>query len=77
MLCTVFILIMIKVIEKDKCFGVIEDGKELVPFVHYTKESAIDEWVYFEKLNITEGQFLNHIRTVEEIDTIASELNGA
>lgn len=77
MLCTVFILIMIKVIEKDKCFGIIEDGKELVPFVHYTKESAIDEWVYFEKLNITEGQFLNHIRTVEEIDTIASELNGA
>jgi len=68
---------MIKVIEKDKCFGIIEDGKELVPFVHYTKESAIDEWVYFEKLNITEGQFLNHIRTVEEIDTIASELNGA
>lgn len=77
MLCTVFILIMIKVEEKDKCFGIIENGKEVVPFVHYSKESAIDEWVYFEKLNITERQFLNHIRTEEEIDRIAAELNGA
>jgi hypothetical protein len=77
MLCTVFILIMVRVEEKDKCFGIIEDGKEVVPFVHYSRESAIEEWVYFEKLNLTERQFLDHIRTIDEIDRIASELNGA
>lgn len=77
MLCTVFILIMIKVVEKDKCFGILEDGKEVVPFVHYSKESAIEEWTYFEKLNVTERQFLYHTRTLDEIDRISSELNGA
>ncbi|HEX9826275.1 MAG TPA: hypothetical protein VGA80_06720 [Flavobacteriaceae bacterium] len=68
---------MVRVEEKDKCFGIIEDGKEVVPFVHYSRESAIEEWVYFEKLNLTERQFLDHIRTIDEIDRIASELNGA
>lgn len=67
---------MIKVEERDKCFGIIENGIEVVPFVHYSKESAIGEWVLFEKLNATESQFLDHIRTIEEIDKIASELNG-
>lgn len=28
---------MIKVEEKDKCFGIIEDDKEVVPFVHYSQ----------------------------------------
>lgn len=68
---------MVKVIEKEKCFGILENGVEVVPFVHYNKKSAIDEWAYFEKLNITERQFLDHIRTEEEINKIISNLNGA
>jgi hypothetical protein len=65
---------MIKVVERSRCFGIVEDGREVVPFVHYSKESAIEEWVYFEKLNITERQFIDRIRTIEEIDKIAHEL---
>lgn len=69
-------LIKIKVEKKDNYFGIICDGKEIVPFEHDSKESAIQEWVLFEKINATEGQFLDHIRSIEEIDIIASELNN-
>lgn len=68
---------MIKIVKKDKGFGIMEGRKEVVPFVHYSKESAIEEWIYFEKLNITEKQFLNRVRTIEEINSIASDLNIA
>lgn len=67
---------MIKVVKKDKGFDIMEGEKEVVPFVHYSKESAIEEWVYFEKFNITKKQFLNHVRTIEEINSIVSDLNS-
>jgi len=68
---------MVKVVENNGCFGIIDNDIESVPFVHYSKESAIEEWVYFEKLNITEEQFLDHVRTQEEIDNIETELGLA
>jgi len=67
---------MIKVIEKDKCFGIIENGKEVVPFLHPTKENAIEEWVYFQKSNV-KRQFLNYKRTIEEIDEITFYLTNS
>jgi len=65
---------MVKLVEKGGCFGIIDNDIESVPFVHYSKEIAIEEWVYFEKLNITERQFLDHVRTQDEIDNIEAEL---
>jgi len=60
----------------NKRFGIMQDGKEVVPCVHDSKESAIEEWVCFERLNTTGRQFLEHKRTLEEIDSIASYLNS-
>jgi hypothetical protein len=65
---------MVEVVLKNNYFGVIEDGVEVVPFVHYTKKSAIDEWVLFQKLNTIERQFLNSVISVEDIEKIEHSL---
>jgi hypothetical protein len=66
---------MIKVIEKNNKYGILENDIEVVPCCHPTKESALGEWTYFEKLNVTGRKpFLDHVKTIEEIDKIASEL---
>ena len=52
-------------------FGIMENGEEVVPFIHNSKESAIEELVYFEKLNQLKMRFLDHVRTIEEIGKIS------
>lgn len=66
---------MIIVVKLGGYFGIMENGEEVVPFIHNSKESAIEEWVYFEKLNLLEMRFLDHVRTIEEIEKISCELN--
>lgn len=67
---------MITVEKRGNYFGIIENGEEVVPFIHNSKESAIEEWVYFEKLNLFEMRFLDHVRTIEEIEKISCGLNN-
>jgi hypothetical protein len=68
----------IEVVLKNGKYGIIEDGIEIVPFVHHTDKEAIEEWACFEKINtMTEPhlRFLNHITSFEKINEIVDSYN--
>lgn len=65
---------MINIHLEEGYYGMKENGITTVPFVHLTKESAIEEWEYHERLNTDESQFLDHKRTNEEITEIVNRL---
>ena len=60
---------MIKVNCKDGKYGIIDNGRQVVPICHDNKSGAIQEWLFFECLN-TKQKFLEHVRTEEEISNI-------
>jgi len=64
---------MIKLYTKNGLYGIEENGNDNVPFVYEKKEDAIDEWKYFEIINITEN-FLQKKRAIDEIINIEIEL---
>ena len=64
---------MIKLYKKNGFYGIEQDGNDNVPFIYKNKIDAIDEWKYFEIINITEN-FLNKKRTINEIIKIENEL---
>jgi hypothetical protein len=67
----------VEIATKDGKYGILDDGKESVPYCHPTKDSAIEEWGYFERLNTSEEphrRFLNHVTPVEVIEEIINKL---
>ena len=66
---------MIKVFKKNGLYGIQENGNDIVPFVYENKEGAIDEWKYFEIINISEN-FLLKKRSINEIIDIEIELRN-
>ena len=64
---------MIKLYQKEGFYGIDQDGDLNVPFIYENKVDAIDEWKYFEIINITEN-FLSKRRTIDEIINIENEL---
>lgn len=54
-------------------YGIKEKGVLVVPLSYKEPIGAIEEWEYFEKLNI-EKQFLTHKRTIDEISEIKNIL---
>lgn len=63
----------IYIVGKNNFFGIKEDDKIVVPIQHLTVSEAVDEWEYFEKLNIKE-YFMPRIRTIDEIEKIGKAL---
>lgn len=62
---------------KVNLFGISENGVEVVPVIHYTKEHAIEEWAYFERLNSAcakHRQFLPKVKRIEDINEIVKQL---
>jgi hypothetical protein len=62
---------------KVNLFGIFENGIEVVPTIHYTKEHAIEEWVYFERLNFERKphkRFLPKVKNYIEIAKIKKQL---
>ena len=58
-------------------YGILDNNKLVVPIVHFSKESAIEEWAYFENLNInSNNKFLSSKRSKVEICEIVFELNN-
>ena len=66
---------MIKLFKKNGLYGIQENGNDIVPFVYENKEGAIDEWKYFEIINISEN-FLLKKRSINEIIDIEIELRN-
>lgn len=66
---------MIKLFKKNGLYGIEEDGNDIVPFVYENKEGAIDEWKYFEIINISEN-FLPKKRSIDEIIDIEISLRN-
>ena len=66
---------MIKLFKKNGLYGIQENGNDIVPFVYENKEGAIDEWKYFEIINISEN-FLPKKRSINEIIDIEIELRN-
>ncbi len=66
---------MLKLFKKNGLYGIEENGNENVPFVYEDKEGAIDEWKYFEIINISEN-FLPRKRSIEQIIDIEIELKN-
>lgn len=58
---------------KDGLFGVIEDGKEVVPFSHKEAYDAVMEWDYFERANIGK-RFLGYVLKGHDIGFISDKL---
>ena len=62
---------------KINLFGISENGVEVVPTTHYIKEHAIEEWVYFERLNYESEphkRFLPKVKNYIEITKIKKQL---
>ena len=66
---------MIKIFKKNGLYGIQENGNDIVPFVYENKEGAIDEWKYFEIINISEN-FLPKKRSINEIIDIEIQLRN-
>lgn len=66
---------MLKLFKKNGLYGIEENGNDNVPFVYENKEDAIDEWKYFEIINISEN-FLPKKRTIKEIIEIEIALKN-
>ena len=66
---------MLKLFKKNELYGIEENGNDNVPFVYENKEDAIDEWKYFEIINISEN-FLPKKRTIKEIIEIEIALKN-
>lgn len=66
---------MIKLFKKNGLYGIEEDGNDSVPFVYENKECAIDEWKYFEIINISE-KILPKKRSIDEIIDIEVSLRN-
>ena len=66
---------MIKLFKKNGLYGIQENGNDIVPFVYENKEGAIDEWKYFEIINISEN-FLLKKRSINEIIDIEIQLRN-
>ena len=66
---------MIKLFKKNGLYGIQENGNDIVPFVYENKAGAIDEWKYFEIINISEN-FLPKKRSINEIIDIEIELRN-
>ena len=66
---------MIKLFKKNGLYGIQENGNDIVTFVYENKEGAIDEWKYFEIINISEN-FLPKKRSINEIIDIEIELRN-
>ncbi len=65
----------IKFLEIDGRFGIELNGEEIVPICHPTKESACEEWEYFEELNRGVSRpFLDIVRTQEDVNKLKAEL---
>ena len=56
-------------------YGVMQDIFLVVPITHKTPLEAIEEWEYFQKLNI-ERRFLNYVMSTEEIEEIVNKLKS-
>ena len=62
---------------KVNLFGISENGIDVVPTIHYTKEHAIEEWVYYERLNFEREphkRFLPNVKNYMEIAKIKKQL---
>ena len=66
---------MIKLFKKNGLYGIQENGNDIVPIVYENKEGAIDEWKYFEIINISEN-FLPKKRSINQIIDIEIELRN-
>ena len=66
---------MLKLFKKNGLYGIEENGDDNVPFVYENKEDAIDEWKYFEIINMSEN-FLPNKKTINEIIDIEIELTN-
>jgi hypothetical protein len=58
-------------------WGIRENGVDAVPFCHLTPMDAIEEFMYFENLNLEREphrKFLSVNRTREELDKIEAHL---
>jgi hypothetical protein len=64
----------IEIYFENGVYGVKEKGILVVPLVYEDAIGAIDEWEYFERINIDEGQFLDHKRTHKEVTMIVDRL---
>jgi alcohol dehydrogenase YqhD (iron-dependent ADH family) len=61
------------VVRNGNLFGVNDEDKKIVPIQHLTIRSAVDEFIFFHKLNIKE-KFLDYDLTIEQIDDISNKL---
>lgn len=56
-------------------YGIKVDGKEAVHAMHLKKEDAIEEWEYYERLNI-DRKFMEPVRTLDEILKMKEEITN-
>jgi hypothetical protein len=66
-------MVQVSLQQKEGKYGIIQDGKEVIPFVYDDANGAIAEWEYFECLN-AKNKFLDHQHNYEEIDILLNEL---
>lgn len=65
--------LVIEIEDGNKYWGIKENDTVVVPVVHPTKESAIEEWKYFEMEN-TKSPFLNRVMKEDEINLTVTKL---
>lgn len=67
---------MINIFSVEGKYGIKDNQIIIVPPTHDSSIGAIEEWAYFERLNI-EKHFLEYEKTEKEIDEMVDRLKSS